>query len=420
MRYLYTLLFYFSLPIILLRLWRRARKTPAYASRISERFGYLPTSVAKNGIWVHSVSVGETLAAIPLIKTLKKQHPELPIIVTTTTPTGSARVLAALEGQVVHTYAPYDLPDALQRFLQQVQPRLLVLMETELWPNLLHTCAQRKIPVILANARLSARSAKGYQRINFLTRPMLQQITLIAAQYSADAERFVALGLDPARVKITGNLKFDLDIPKDLTAKASVLRNQWGAKRPVWIAASTHEGEDEIVLAAHAEIRKVLPQTLLIIVPRHPERFARVTALCRKQGYNTALRSAQEACNATTDIFIGDTMGELLSFYAAADVAFVGGSLIEQGGHNPLEPAALGIPVITGPHMFNFDVITQQLQSANALVEIHDTQQLATQVIDLLQNKSKRETMGNHGREVVATNRGALDRQLALINKLLI
>ncbi len=419
MRYIYSLFFYLALPIILLRLLWRARKAPAYQQRWAERFGYLNQAVTKNGIWIHAVSVGETLAAIPLIKALQQKYPALPITVTTTTPTGSERVIAALGTQVMHSYAPYDLPSAVQRFIQQIQPRLLILMETELWPNILHTCAAKKIPVLLTNARLSARSAAGYQRLGKLMREMLKNISLIAAQYEADAARFIALGMDPTRIKITGNIKFDLEIAADLAAKAQQLRTQWGAQRPVWIAASTHEGEEEIVLNAFAKIRQSLPNALLILVPRHPERFARVQVLCQQRGYNVIARSKQQAAAADTDIFLGDTMGELMLFYAASDCAFVGGSLIERGGHNPLEPAALGLPVFMGPHVFNFAVISEQLRTAQALFSVQNADDLATHVLQLLQDKNERQRVGDNGRRVVAQNRGAVAKQLALIEEYL-
>ena len=258
MRYLYTTLFYCSLPFILLRLLWRARNNPGYAKRWPERFGYLPKTIARGGIWIHAVSVGESLAAVPIIKGLQKSHPQLPILVTTTTPTGADRVRAALGDQVALSYVPYDLPTALTRFFDTYQPRLLVLMETELWPNLLNTCGTRNIPVVLANARLSTRSAQRYQRIASITHAMLKNITLLAVQTQAEAERFVALGLNPTRtrIEVTGSIKFDMELPADLMDRAAELRAQWGKDRPVWIAASTHEGEeDQILQALHKYVK---------------------------------------------------------------------------------------------------------------------------------------------------------------------
>lgn len=419
MRYLYTILFYLSLPVILLRLLWRARNNSAYAKGWSQRFGYLPKTIPKDCIWIHAVSVGESLAAVPIIKALQQSHPKIPILVTTMTPTGADRVRAAFDHQVILSYAPYDLPSALNRFLTACQPRLLILMETELWPNLLHGCNLRKIPVFVANARLSIRSAAGYQRISSMTRAMLSAVTLLAVQTQVEAERFIALGLDPARAKVTGSIKFDLEFPADLLERATLLRAQWGSNRPVWIAASTHEGEEEQILNAFARIRKVLPQSLLVLVPRHPSRFMRVAALCKQQGYEQVLRSENKSCSASTAIFIGDSMGELLLFYAASDVAYVGGSLIATGGHNPLEPAAVGLPVIMGPHLFNFLAISDQLQAAHAMIKIQNAEQLAQQILQLLQDKTLRKQMGENGRKFVSENRGALAKQLSLIEDML-
>lgn len=419
MRYIYTVLFYCSLPFILLRLLWRARNNPAYAACWAERFGFLPKSIAPGGIWIHAVSVGESLAAVPIIKALQKSHPHIPVLVTTTTPTGADRVRAAFGDQVALSYIPYDLPVALNRFLDTCQPRLLILMETELWPNLLHICGSRKIPVFLANGRLSTHSAQRYQRIASITREMLQNITLLAVQTQTEAERFIALGLNPTRVEITGSIKFDLELPNDLSDRAALLRAQWGENRPIWIAASTHEGEEDAILNAFAKVRTELPQTLLVLVPRHPDRFARVAGLCKRQGYNLVLRSENQACSPNTAIFIGDTMGELLLFYAASDLAFVGGSLIPTGGHNPLEPAAIGLPVIMGPHLFNFLAISEQLQTANAMIKIQTADQLAQKVLHLLKNKPLHQQMSENARKFVAQNRGALAKHLSLLERFL-
>ena len=374
---------------------------------------------ANETLWIHAVSVGETQAALPLIKALQQRYPHLTLVVTTTTPTGSARVRAALGDTVFHVYAPYDLPGAVQRFLRRVRPRVAIIMETELWPNLIHGCQQRGIPVMVANARLSARSAAGYQRVAGLTREALQNITMIAAQAQADAQRFITLGADPARVRVTGNIKFDIALATDLPQHAAALRHTWGAHRPVWIAASTHanstDSEDEQVLSAFAAVRLALPDALLILVPRHPERFAKVTALCRKAGYNVRLRSEQKPCDASTDIYIGDSMGELMLLYAASDVAFVGGSLIPHGGHNLLEPAALGIPVITGPHTFNFADISRMLIQADAARQVNNAAELATAVITFLQNNDLRRTTGEKGQQMIEQNRGALERLLIIL-----
>ncbi|WP_134555166.1 lipid IV(A) 3-deoxy-D-manno-octulosonic acid transferase, partial [Pseudomonas aeruginosa] len=336
-RTLYTLLFHLGLPLVALRLWWRARQAPAYAKRIGERFSLSLPEVPPGGIWVHAVSVGESIAAAPMVRALLERHPQLPVTVTCMTPTGSERIRALFGEQVRHCYLPYDLPWAAARFLDRVRPRLAVIMETELWPNHIHACAVRGIPVALANARLSERSARGYARFAGLTRPMLAELSWIAVQTEAEAERFRRLGARPECVSVTGSIKFDLRIDPQLPLAAAALREEWDATaRPLWIAASTHAGEDEIVLAAHRRLLETRPDALLILVPRHPERFAGVHELCRREGFATVRRSGGEPVARATQVLLGDTMGELLFLYALADIAFVGGSLVPNGGHNLL------------------------------------------------------------------------------------
>ncbi len=421
-RTLYTLLFHLGLPLVAIRLWLRARKAPAYAKRVGERFALNLPAMQPGGIWVHAVSVGESIAAAPMIRGLLKRYPQLPITVTCMTPTGSERIRAmfADEPRVQHCYLPYDLPWAAARFLDRVQPRLAVIMETELWPNHIHQCAKRGIPVALANARLSARSAKGYARFATLTRPMLQEMSLIAVQTEAEAERFRQLGARPECVQVTGSIKFDLTIDPQLLIKARALREQWQAlARPVWIAASTHEGEDAIVLAAHRQLLTNYPDALLILVPRHPERFNSVFDLCQSQGFATVRRSTGELVNAQTQVLLGDTMGELLFLYALADSAFVGGSLVPNGGHNLLEPAALAKPVLSGPHLFNFLEIAALLRDAGALEEVDDAQALALAVRRLFELPHDAQLMAQAGLNVMRANQGALQRLLDGLGRLL-
>ena len=414
-RTLYTLLFHLGLPLVAIRLWLRARKAPAYARRIGERFALNLPVMQPGGIWVHAVSVGESIAAAPMIRELLKRYPQLPITVTCMTPTGSERIQAlfANEPRIQHCYLPYDLPWAAARFLERVKPRLGVIMETELWPNHIHQCAKRGIPVALANARLSARSAKGYARFAGLTRPMLEEMSLIAVQTEAEAERFRLLGARPECVEVTGSIKFDLSIDPQLLVKARALREQWQAQeRPVWIAASTHEGEDEIVLSAHRQLLASYPNGLLILVPRHPERFNSVFQLCQREGFATVRRSSGEPVAAQTQVLLGDTMGELLFLYALADSAFVGGSLVPNGGHNLLEPAALAKPVLSGPHLFNFLEIAAKLREAAALEEVEDAQGLALAVQRLFELPQDAQRMAEAGLKVMQLNQGALQRLL--------
>ncbi|AMQ85934.1 lipid IV(A) 3-deoxy-D-manno-octulosonic acid transferase [Pseudomonas sp. 22105] len=421
-RTLYTALFYLGLPLVAIRLWLRSRKAPAYAKRIGERFSCGMPALQPGGIWVHAVSVGESIAAAPMIRALLQRYPQLPITVTCMTPTGSERILAmfANEPRIQHCYLPYDLPCAAARFLDRVQPKLAVIMETELWPNHIHQCAKRGIPVALANGRLSERSAKGYGRFSKLTAPMLAEMSLFAVQTEAEAQRFRDLGARPETVEVTGSIKFDLTIDPQLLQRAHELRGQWQAlERPVWIAASTHEGEDEVVLNAHRRLLANHPDALLILVPRHPERFNSVFELCQREGFATVRRSTGASVDAQTSVLLGDTMGELLFLYALADSAFVGGSLVANGGHNLLEPAALAKPVISGPHLFNFLDIAAQLRSAGALAEVDDAEGLATEVQRLFELPRDAQRMADAGLSVMRRNQGALQRLLDGLGRLI-
>lgn len=414
-RTLYTLLFHLGLPLIVLRLWLRARKAPAYSQRISERFarGLLP--MQKGGIWVHAVSVGESIAAAPMIRALLARYPLLPITITCMTPTGSERIqsMFANEPRIQHCYLPYDFPWAAGRFLDYIQPKISVIMETELWPNHIHQCAKRGIPTVLANARLSERSARGYGKFAKLTRPMLAEMSLIAVQTETEAQRFRDLGARPECVTVTGSIKFDLTIDPQLLQRAAQQREAWQiTARPVWIAASTHAGEDEVVLAAHRDVLKHHPDALLILVPRHPERFTSVFELSQQQGFISVRRSTAEPVTGGTSVLVGDTMGELLFLYALADIAFVGGSLVPNGGHNLLEPAALDKPVLSGPHLFNFLEIAAMLRNAGALEEVSDSSGLKAVVQRLIEQPEQAKAMADAGLAVMKANQGALQRLL--------
>jgi len=399
----------------MLRLLWRSRQLRGYRQRWPERFGHF-TAITGKCIWIHAVSVGETLAAIPLIKALLKRYPDHTLVVTTTTPTGSEQVLKNFKGQVYHVYSPMDLPHVINRFLNRCHPELSIIMETELWPNLLHYTHQRGIPILLANARLSERSARGYARIAKLTQEMLNNISLVAAQSTADGERFVKLGLPHNKLQVTGNIKFDLQLPEYLLDEGKKLRTLWG-NRPTLIAASTHEGEEILVLNAFKSIRHKYPHALLVLVPRHPDRFEKVAKLCESQTFNIAQRSLKQSPNENTDILLGDTMGELLLFYAASDIAFVGGSLVSVGGHNLIEPAAIGLPILTGPHLHNFIAISQLLKASNALMVVDNEKMLADTAIKLLDDVPFSKAMAERALNVSKANTGALNQHLQWIEK---
>ncbi|MCP4695749.1 MAG: 3-deoxy-D-manno-octulosonic acid transferase [Gammaproteobacteria bacterium] len=415
MRFLYSCLFYLLTPAVLVRLLWRGFRAPAYWRRWPERFGFFKPLPVSQTLWIHAVSFGEVQAAVPLVKALRARYPEEAVLITAMTPTGSRQVREVFGDSVQHVYLSYDLPGAVRRFLVRTKPRIGIIMETELWPNLFHACKARGIPLVLANARLSARSANGYRYTGSLINETLACLSQVAAQTAADAERLISLGAAAERVRITGSVKFDIRLPANLAEQAKILRETWGTARAVWIAASTHEGEDEQVLEAFALIKKSVAHGLLILVPRHPERFKRVASLCVSRGYKLARRSAGEVCTAETEVYLGDTMGELLVLYAASDAAFIGGSLAPVGGHNPLEPAALGLPVLMGPHMFNFQDISLRLQEDNAARQVHTAKALAGALLDLFGDAELRTRTGENGRLFVERNRGALERLLTIV-----
>ncbi|MWN90287.1 3-deoxy-D-manno-octulosonic acid transferase [Gilliamella sp. Pra-s65] len=420
MQILYTILLYLLQPFVWLRLLWRSLKAPNYRKRWLERYGFCKNKVKPNGILVHAVSVGETIAAIPLIKALKQQYPHLPITVTTMTPTGSERVKSLLGDSVSHVYLPYDLPCAIHRFLKTVQPKLVIIMETELWPNMISQCHNKNIPLIIANARLSERSANRYRKLGSAISHLLSKISTIAAQNKQDGERFMSLGLPPDHLTVTGSIKFDIELTEQQQRKIATLKQQWPLNRPVFIAASTHNGEDEIILTAFQRLLLKHPDLLLIIVPRHPERFKTVEKLIDDRKLNYINRSHNNAPTRQTQVILGDTMGELIELYGIANIAFVGGSLVEHGGHNPLEPALHRIPIISGKHFFNFKVIGEQLISAQGMQVCASSADALYSTIDaLLNSQINRQQMGEHAYQVLKQNQGALGRLLAIINRYL-
>lgn len=399
--------------------WRGLRDRSHWV-RWYERIGFYRESLSgPRPIWVHAVSVGESMAAFPLIRALQQERPDLSIVVTTTTTTGAASVARSLGDSVQHVYFPYDLPSMLRRFIRTFHPRVLIILETELWPNTIAQCRQHGIHVILANARLSQVSMRGYGVLPSLSRELVRGFDCIAAQGMRDGERFRALGAEADKIVITGSLKFDLVPPASLREQAEVLRRTLGVNRPILMFGSTREGEEELLLDAAAELTIGFPSLLFILAPRHPERFDEVAALCSARGHRVVRYAAGGPCTEETNIFLVDVMGELPRFYASADIAFVGGSLRPFGGHNVLEPASLGVPVLCGPHTHNFAEICRLLEAAGALVVVDDVPSFVAAARRWLGDSNERDRVGQIGRDTVRQHRGATGRTVDLIRRYL-
>jgi 3-deoxy-D-manno-octulosonic-acid transferase len=413
LRLFYTALMYLATPVIMWRLIVRGIRSHAYFRRWKERFGRFPAPDFQSSIWVHAVSVGEVNAALPLIEALMVNFPDERIVVTTTTPTGSERVQKSLGDRVFHVYLPYDLPGPIRRFLDRTRPRIAVVMETEIWPNLYFRLKKQRVPIVIANARLSDRSLRGYKPVLPLVRAALSAVSWVAAQSAADGERFLQLGARPDTLSVVGNIKYDLHLPEGLADMGAQLRQVWGAARPVWMAASTHEAEEAQVLDAHARVLGRFPDALLLIAPRHPERFRAVFQLCRSYGFRTRCRSEDGLAEVQTQCFVVDTLGELLRFYSACDVAFVAGSLDSIGGHNVLEAAAQGKPVVVGPHTFNFAEVTDRLIEAGAAQRVSSGVELGAAVAKIMAQTERAASMGAAGIEAVERERGAVERIIA-------
>lgn len=424
-RTIYNLAFYLLLPLIVLRLLWRALflPAPAYARRWGERLGFVADVAERRRrefgerqwIWVHAASVGESVAIAPLVHKIRKDLPQWGVVVTTMTPTGSERVFEMFGDSVCHVYAPYDYRGAVTRFLHAFKPALVILVETELWPNLVHYSKQSGARLLVANARLSEKSFRGYRKFSALGKPMLQKIDLIAAQGASDAERFKKLGVSEEQLEITGSIKFDITLPTDLDTRVASLRQRVEGNRPIWIAASTREGEDEKILQAHKKLCEQVPDALLVLVPRHPERFASAEKLAQAHHMKIVRRSGTDVVSADVDVFLGDSMGELLLYYSLADIAFVGGSLVDTGCQNVLEPAALAKPVLVGPSQYNFQAICERLESRGALLTVASEDELANKLVMLFQDVVTREQMGKAGQQTIADNRGALNRLFRLV-----
>lgn len=418
MRIFYVILTYVLLPLYALYWIVRGLGNRSYWDRVGQRFGVGFPTLPEGSIWVHAVSVGEVQASAPLIRALQVRFPDRQILLTTVTPTGAARVRSLFGEEVCHCYIPFETPIAVNNFFRATRPALALVMETEIWPNLYRGCGLRKIPLVLVSARISPKSVKNYRRFLPLFRETLSHGILIAAQGEDDANRFLMLGASPERTWITGNIKFDIELPPDLGIRGAKLRHDLIGDRPVWIAASTHDGEEEQALDAHRIILQTMPDAVLILVPRHPERFSGVQSLLQKQNWKFVSRTSHKKLAATTEVLLGDTMGELPLFYAASDVAFVGGTLVPVGGHNLLEPGALGLPVITGPHLFNTQDIADLFADSGASQIVHNGNELAQAALPLLMDEDLAQAIGQKGKQIVESNRGALQRLLVLLEPL--
>jgi len=413
----YTLLWWLLCPLVLARLWIKGRKQPAYRKRWAERLGFWP-EYPQGCFWVHAVSVGETIAAKELIARWQTQHPDIPVLVTTMTPTGSETVLKLFNGTVHHAYLPWDMASIQRKLIKRLNPRLLVIMETELWPNLISACKEQEVPILIANARLSAKSKKGYQKLKALTGPMLNNVTGIAAQHTPDADRFAELGIDDRKLQVTGSIKFDIAIDAKASEQSKRLLKKIG-KRPIWIAASTHEGEEEEILRVHGKLKIKLPDALLILVPRHPERADRIGGLLYKQHFHFARRSLDQIPTPDQSVFLVDTLGEMMTFFSLAQAAFIGNSLNNGGGHNPIEPAALAKPVLIGPTFTNFQTIIEAMRSEQAIVIVKSEDELRNRLLGLLQSKDLRDTYGQRAYLFYQQQQGALKRLMTWIEDII-
>ncbi|WP_040890825.1 lipid IV(A) 3-deoxy-D-manno-octulosonic acid transferase [Vibrio ezurae] len=419
-RILYNIALIILSPVLLYTLLKSKNGKPSVGSRWTEYFGSCSALVGKKPIWIHTVSVGETIAATPLIRAIKAKYPDQDILITTTTTTGAEQA-AKLDDIAEHRFMPIDFSWCVSRFLKTANPKCMLIMETELWPNTLQAVANSNIPISVINARLSERSCQRYRQFQSVFNLISQNLDQILCQHQADAERFKSLGILPEKSSVTGSLKFDISIPNTVHENALTLRHQLGINRPVWVAASTHEGEDVILYDAHQKLLQAYPEALLILVPRHPERFEGVAKFGEEYGFNVVRRTHENKIDSTTQVYLGDTMGEMLTFISAADICFMAGSLIgdKVGGHNVLEPAALGKPILNGPSFFNFKEITHQLIKEQALVICHSADEINHQLVRLLSDSTLSEQMGENALKVVAQNQGAVAKTLEALSSVI-
>lgn len=417
MRFLYTLILYLFSPLIVLRLFWKSKRLPAYRYRILERFSIGLASVKPVDIWVHAVSLGEVVAAAPLIQALLER--EYRVMVTTMTPTGSEQVMKRFGSKVEHQYLPYDLPWSIRRFFNAIKPRVGLIMETELWPNLMVEAHQLHIPLLVINARLSDHAYRHYLKVRFLFKPLLNRLTAILAQSEKDAERFLALGATAARVQVVGNIKFDMPPIVIDPLKFADFSKAFGRDRVVVIAASTHENEEAQILSRLPVLQQAIPRVLLLIAPRHPERFSKVVQLCQQYPYQTGLRSQLDSVNESVEVVVLDSLGELLLFYALSDFAFVGGSLVPIGGHNVLEAIAVDVPVLCGPYMNNSQSICDDLRRENAMIQAENADDLVQQLIALYQDPVRRETQIERAAAFLKANQGTLSCYLEWVDRVM-
>jgi len=419
MRYLYTFVLYLMLPLVLLRLWFKGRRVPGYRLDWKERFGLGDVDAVQPVVWFHAVSVGEVRAAEPLIRAVRKRHPDLSVLLTTTTPTGRDMAQQIFGNDVSYHYMPYDLPASVKRFLDAAKPVMAVILETEIWPNLYYQLAQNDVPLLLVNARLSQKSLQGYLRLRALSRPAVRSIKHIAAQSDQDAQRFQRLGARAAQLSVMGNLKFEMQLPEDFSARVRALKDMLGSERNTWVAGSTHSGEDAQLLAAHRRVLESCDDALLVIAPRHPERAGEISALCRKAGIEFQFSTGTVSLANNVQVLIVDTLGELVYFYGVALAVFVGGSLVPAGGHNPVEAILAGAPVITGPNTDNFKNIYRDMIHSKAARMIETEQALADLVCEWFSDAEQRRNVVEAGLRLVEKNRGALQHCLRLVENTL-
>lgn len=417
MKVLYDVLWcLLGLPYAFLRLWVKGKQESSYRQRWGERLAFIrPPVFANRPMWLHAVSLGEVRAAVPIVRAWLTRYPHIPVVITTMTPTGSAEVEKTFGQEVFHCYLPYDTHQCVQRFLDRINPQKILIMETEIWPNLFWAAKKRQIPLFIANARISPTAFQKYLRLRAFFALVLPSVTKVCAQSIEDAKRYEALGASASQVSMTGNIKFDLKVPEGSEHQGLILRQQFGLSRPVFLAASTHEGEENVLLRAFQQVQKQFPESLLLLVPRHRNRFDAIYQQCTEFPFVTQRRSVGEPIHPSTQVYLGDTMGEMMLFIAASHVVFVGGSLVSVGGHNTLEPASLAKPVLSGPQVFNFEAITAMLQENNAIRIVENADEIAAAVIQYFSAPKTAERDGQRALEVFSKNQGSLEKLFAEI-----